>query len=222
MASFKPAKQDRIAGRRFRRGGEEEISFLNDSQRFNNKATNARETNAWNNYIKATLRRGNKRIRSTSNNNSSSRDKICSGKMEGTMARLPYTWLYLLYYRAQYRWQANHEEGGREKKEAVRNTTGGTEERKGEGETRLKRYNKSTSCVLHFLFAKQVINNRNKHIKSPFEDTLPNSRWTVNIIEQLYRYIYRHTDDDITNVTTISNIEKRVKKRYSRTEREKY
>lgn len=86
------------------------------------------------------------------------------------MARLPYTWLYLLYYRAQYRWQANHEEEGRrEKKEAVRNTTGGTEERKGEGETRLKRYNKSTSCVRHFLFAKQVINNRNKHTyEKPF------------------------------------------------------
>lgn len=51
----------------------------------------------------------------------------------------------------------------------MRNTTGGTEERKGEGETRLKRYNKSTSCVLHFLFAKQVINNRNKHTyEKPF------------------------------------------------------
>lgn len=51
----------------------------------------------------------------------------------------------------------------------MRNITGGTEERKGEGETRLKRYNKSTSCVLHFLFAKQVINNRNKHTyEKPF------------------------------------------------------
>lgn len=115
--------------------------------------------------------------------------------MEGTMARLPYTWLYLLYYRAQYRWQANHEKGGREKKEAVRNITGGTEERKGEGETRLKRYNKSTSCVRHFLFAKQVINNRNKHTyEKPFRGYATkfslNGEYNRTIIS-LYLHTYR-------------------------------
>ena len=79
--------------------------------------------------------------------------------MEGTMTRLPHTWLYLLYYRAQYRWQANHGEGEGEGSWAEQRS--GKKERKREGETRL---NDTIKALLAYYASclRNVINNQRK------------------------------------------------------------